>query len=349
MTITSDRIGVTTGTILPGEATFDRVLRPTTLDEFVGQEETKEKLDIFITAARKRREALDHTLVYGPPGLGKTTLAYIIANEMRSSIKITSGPVLAHGGELAAVLTNLEPNSVLFIDEIHRMPPVVEEVLYPAMEDFRFDIMIGTGPSARAIRMDLVPFTLVGATTRAGLLSAPFRDRFGIVEHLDYYKTDELTEIVERSAQRLQIDVEPEGRSEIARRSRGTPRIANRLLKRVRDFADVRGDGTVNLDISLQALSMLKVDPRGLDAMDAKILRTIMEKFRGGPVGLESLSAAVGEESGTIEEVIEPFLIQQGFIQRTPRGRVVTETTWKHFGMDAFGSPADSQLDLDGG
>ena len=311
----------------------DRATRPKRLEDYIGQEELRTQMDIFIRAATGRQEALDHVLIFGPPGLGKTTLANIIAVEMGVNIRQTSGPVLDKAGDLAALLTNLEAHDVLFIDEIHRLSPVVEEVLYPAMEDYQIDIMIGEGPAARSIKLDLPPFTLVGATTRAGLLTSPLRDRFGIVQRLEFYSVSELATIVSRSANLLGIQIESEGADEIARRSRGTPRIANRLLRRVRDFAEVKGDGRIVSNIANQALTMLKVDNNGFDALDRKLLKTMIDNFAGGPVGLDTLAAAISEERGTIEDVLEPYLLQQGFIMRTPRGRVVTENAYLHFGL----------------
>ncbi len=312
---------------------FDRAIRPQTLNDYVGQAKVKRQMDIFITAARNRAEALDHLLIFGPPGLGKTTLAHIVANEMKVNLRQTSGPVLERPGDLAAILTNLEPNDVLFVDEIHRLSPVVEEVLYPAMEDFQLDIMIGEGPSARSIKLDLPTFTLVGATTRAGLLTSPLRDRFGIVQRLEFYSTEELEQIATRSAGILNLALEVAGGRQIADRARGTPRIVNRLLRRVRDYAEVEADGVVTESVAVSAMDMLDVDPNGFDAMDRRLLRTIIEKFDGGPVGIESLAAALGEERGTIEDVIEPYLIQQGFMMRTARGRVATRNSYLHFGL----------------
>nr|WP_026362354.1 Holliday junction branch migration DNA helicase RuvB [Geopsychrobacter electrodiphilus] len=309
---------------------FDTGLRPKTLQEYIGQTKAKKNLQVFIDAARKRKETLDHVLFYGPPGLGKTTLANIVAQEMGVAIKSTSGPVIEKAGDLAAVLTNLEEGDVLFIDEIHRLSPVVEEILYPAMEDYQLDIMIGQGPSARSIKLDIPPFTLVGATTRAGLLSSPLRDRFGVISRLEFYTDQELTQIVNRSARILDIPIDAEGAAEIARRSRGTPRIVNRLLRRVRDFAEVEEDGLISKEVADRSLGRLEVDRRGLDFMDRLLLTTIIDKFKGGPVGLDTLAAAIGEERDTIEDVIEPFLLQQGFLHRTPRGRVATELCYQH-------------------
>ena len=317
----------------PEEERVEQAIRPASLDDYVGQEAVKKQLRVFIAAARKRADALDHTLIFGPPGLGKTTLAKIIARELNVNLKHTSGPVLERPGDLAAMLTSLEPGDVLFVDEIHRLSAVVEEVLYPAMEDFQLDIMIGEGPAARSIKLNLKPFTLVGATTRAGLLTSPLRDRFGIVQRLEFYSEAELLSIVDRSAVILQVGIDPEGAVEIASRARGTPRIANRLLRRVRDFADVEADGFIDRETARAAMDLLEVDPNGFDMMDRKLLLTIIEKFGGGPVGIDAAAAAIGEERGTIEDVIEPFLIQQGYLMRTPRGRVATARAYRHFGL----------------
>lgn len=322
-----------TGQALSEEEFYDRAIRPKRLVDYIGQPVVHEQMEIFISAARSRNEALDHVLIFGPPGLGKTTLSNIIANEMGVNIRQTSGPVLERPGDLAALLTNLEARDVLFIDEIHRLSPVVEEVLYPAMEDYQLDIMIGEGPAARSIKLDLPPFTLVGATTRAGLLTSPLRDRFGIVQRLEFYNVADLTAIVKRSAAIMKLEISAEGATEIARRSRGTPRIANRLLRRVRDYAEVKANGRVTADIADLALNMLDVDRLGLDNMDRRLLTTIIEKFAGGPVGLDNLAAAIGEERGTLEDIVEPYLIQQGFIMRTPRGRVATQNAYRHFGL----------------
>ena len=324
---------VTPQATTPNEETIERALRPRALEEYVGQQRVREQLQIFIAAARNRQESLDHVLLFGPPGLGKTTLAHIIAHEMGVNMRQTSGPVLERPGDLAALLTNLERNDVLFIDEIHRLSPVVEEILYPALEDFQIDILIGEGPAARSVKLDLQPFTLVGATTRAGMLTNPLRDRFGIVSRLEFYTPEELTRIATRSAGLLQVPITPEGASEVARRSRGTPRIANRLLRRVRDYAQVKAKGTIDATVANAALAMLEVDPQGLDLMDRKLLEAIVHKFDGGPVGVDSLAAAIGEERDTIEDVIEPYLIQHGYLQRTPRGRMATQTTWRHLGL----------------
>ena len=315
------------------EDVIDRAIRPKLLADYVGQPQVREQMDIFIKAAKLRQDALDHLLIFGPPGLGKTTLANIVANEMGVNIRTTSGPVLEKAGDLAAMLTNLEPHDVLFIDEIHRLSPAIEEVLYPAMEDYQLDIMIGEGPAARSIKLDLPPFTLIGETTRAGSLTSPLRDRFGIVQRLEFYSVKDLTSIVTRSASCLNLELEDKAAFEVARRSRGTPRIANRLLRRVRDFADVRNDGMISADIAKQALSMLDVDDAGFDYLDRKLLTAVIERFDGGPVGLDNLAAAIGEERDTIEDVLEPYLIQQGFLQRTPRGRIATLLTYRHFGL----------------
>ena len=326
------------------EAAFDRAVRPKKLADYVGQSAVKTQMEIFIQAARNRKEALDHVLIFGPPGLGKTTLANIIANELGVNLRQTSGPVIERAGDLAALLTNLQTNDVLFVDEIHRLSPVVEEILYPAMEDFQLDIMIGEGPGARSIKLDLPPFTLIGATTRAGLLTSPLRDRFGIVQRLEFYDHAELQRIVTRSAGLLGVPTDAAGAARIAQRSRGTPRIANRLLRRVRDYAEVRAGGRITDEVAKAALDMLDVDPLGFDVMDRKLLLTIIEKFDGGPVGVESMAAALGEERGTIEDVIEPYLIQQGFIMRTARGRVATRMAYQHFGLKLPERPGTGEL-----
>lgn len=327
------------------EEAIERALRPKLLDDYVGQTKVREQLDIFIGAARKRSEALDHVLLFGPPGLGKTTLSHIIAAELGVNLRQTSGPVLEKPKDLAALLTNLEKNDVLFIDEIHRLSPVVEEILYPALEDYQIDIMIGEGPAARSIKLDLQPFTLVGATTRAGMLTNPLRDRFGIVARLEFYTTEELQRIVHRSAGLLNTPIDEEGAFEMARRSRGTPRIANRLLRRVRDYAEVKGDGRITRAIAEAALTMLDVDPQGFDVMDRKLLEAVIHRFDGGPVGLDNIAASIGEEPGTIEDVIEPYLIQQGYLQRTPRGRIATLAAFRHLGV----TPSKQATDLFGG
>ena len=348
--IETDRL-VAPETDSPREDAMDRAIRPRTLEEYVGQQAVRDQMSIFLQAARGRGEPLDHTLIFGPPGLGKTTLASIIANEMGVSLKTTSGPVLEKAGDIAALMTNLEPGDVLFIDEIHRLSPYVEEVLYPAMEDYQLDIMIGEGPAARSIKLDLPPFTLVGATTRAGLLTSPLRDRFGIVQRLEFYGVSDLAHIVERSANILEIGIDGKGATEIARRSRGTPRIANRLLRRVRDYAEVKADGHVSATVADRALDMLSVDQQGFDHLDRRLLLAMIEKFDGGPVGVDSLAASISEERGTIEDVLEPYLIQQGFMVRTPRGRMVTRHAYLHFGLPqprADSAHPNLPLDLDG-
>jgi Holliday junction DNA helicase RuvB len=337
---------VSAGPASPNEEAMERALRPKRLTDYVGQAKAREQLDIFIGAAKKRAEVLDHVLLFGPPGLGKTTLSHIIATELGVNLRQTSGPVLEKPKDLAAILTGLERNDVLFIDEIHRLSPVVEEILYPALEDFQIDIMIGEGPAARSIKLDLQPFTLVGATTRAGMLTNPLRDRFGIVARLEFYTAEELARIVTRSAGLLNVPIDPDGALEIARRSRGTPRIANRLLRRVRDYADVRAEGRITVPVADRALAMLDVDPQGFDLMDRKLLEAVVHRFDGGPVGLDNVAAAIGEEPGTIEDVIEPYLIQQGYLQRTPRGRIATLAAYRHLGV---APPARSGSDLFGG
>jgi Holliday junction DNA helicase RuvB len=342
--IEADRLVTPTGS--KEDEILDRTVRPKCLADYVGQPQVSEQMDIFIKAAKGRGDALDHTLIFGPPGLGKTTLAHIIANEIGVNLRHTSGPVLERAGDLVALLTNLESNDVLFVDEIHRLSPVVEEILYPAMEDFQLDIMIGEGPAARSIKLDLPPFTLVGATTRAGLLTSPLRDRFGITQRLEFYTAADLASILRRAAGILGVDVDAEGALELARRSRGTPRIANRLLRRVRDYAEVKSDGRVTLAVARQAMEMLNIDEQGFDTQDRKLLLTIIEKFDGGPVGVDSLAAAIGEERGTIEDVLEPYLIQQGFIMRTPRGRMATRNAYLHCGLKPPLSLASEPLEL---
>ena len=346
--IEHDRL-IAPGPASPAEEAVERALRPKALADYVGQPRIREQLEIFVAAARKRQEALDHLLLFGPPGLGKTTLSHIIAAELGVNLRQTSGPVLEKPKDLAAILTNLEKNDVLFIDEIHRLSPVVEEILYPALEDYQIDIMIGEGPAARSIKLDLQPFTLVGATTRAGMLTNPLRDRFGIVARLEFYTAEELTRIVTRSAALLNVAIDEAGAREIARRSRGTPRIANRLLRRVRDYAQVKADGRIVERVADLALAMLDVDPLGFDVMDRKLLEAVVHRFGGGPVGLENVAAAIGEEAGTIEDVIEPYLIQQGYLQRTPRGRMATAAAWRHLGLAVPAAGLGSGGDLFGG
>jgi len=335
--IEADRLIAADNAVFKDEEVIDRAIRPKKLADYRGQDHVRGQMDIFIKAAQQRNEALDHLLIFGPPGLGKTTLANIVANEMDVNIRTTSGPVLEKAGDLAALLTNLEENDVLFIDEIHRLSPMVEEVLYPAMEDYQLDIMIGEGPAARSIKIDLPPFTLIGATTRAGSLTSPLRDRFGIVQRLEYYNIPDLQHIVQRSAKCLNVSMDEDGALEVARRARGTPRIANRLLRRVRDYAEVKSNGHICSDVADKALDMLDVDQKGFDFMDRKLLLAIIEKFAGGPVGLDNVAAAIGEEKDTIEDVLEPFLIQQGYLQRTPRGRIATERAYLHFGLERHG------------